>query len=520
MKRTIKISLQGAVFHIDEDAYTMLRQYLADISDHFKTQEGAEDIIQDIEIRIAEIFTERLDGKREVVSLPDVEYMISVLGRPEDIFEGQEQEEKTKEYQHVPGGRKRLYRDPENAVLGGVCGGLGAYFNTDPVWFRVLFVLLTLAYGTSFLIYLILWLVIPRAQTISQRLEMHGEQVNINNISKNVNEEVKRVRESITNIPNSERFRRLRNALQEFFHVTGQILLTTLKIITVIIGVTLILTGIIILIFLLSIFFFHYSQFFPELNLNPAYYLTDLLALFTKPENVPYIIGTFIITLGIPLVALIYTGIKIIFHIRTQYKAVGVTLFVIWLISFVSLGLFIGDIASNYSEGARIFTTEKINIPPSDTLYFSTVEYSNHGIEKVFSTENERIYLDKETGYVLGKPEIDIFFSDNVQKPAVEIHRKARANSRQLALERCEKIQFSYKIRNNHLFIDQWFRSGKTWYAPEVDVRLRLPEGTIICLDKNLRFMLDDVPNKERYRSYNLAGKCWVMTQEGLKEAP
>ena len=516
MKKTIKISLQGTVFHIDEDAYALLQQYLADIGEYFKPQEGAGEIIQDIEIRIAEIFTGRLAGKREVVSLEDVKHMISILGKPEDIFEGPGTAEGGYDYQPPVPGRKRLYRDPDNAVLGGVCGGLGAYFSVDPVWFRVLFILLTLVYGASLLAYLVMWIIIPEARTLTQRLEMEGEPVNISNISKNVGKEIKRVGENIKNIPRSEGYRRSRNALQELFHGAGQIILTLLKIIAVIIGVVLIVSGIIILVSLLSVFFFHYSQFFPELNLNPSYYLPDLLVLFTRPENVPYIIGTFVLTLGIPLVALIYAGIKIIFRLRTQYRAAGITLFVIWLISFISLGLFSWDIATNYAERARVFTSTKIELPSSDTLYVAADRYSGDPPEAMLLTDLKGIYLDRESKVVMGKPEIDIYYSDNVQKPELEIHRKARGNSRQAALKHCEDILFSYDIRGNHLILDPWFRAGRSWYAPEVDIRLRLPAGSIICLDENLRYLLDNVPNIKNHRSYNLAGKCWVMTEEGL----
>ncbi len=514
MKKTIKISLQGTIFYIDEDAYTLLQQYLTEIGDFFKSREEAGEIIQDIETRIAEIFTERLEGKREVVSLPDVEYMISVLGRPAEIFE--EQDEGSSGPQVTPQGKKRFFRDPDNAVLGGVCGGLGAYFNIDPVWFRILFILLALAYGSSLLIYLILWIVLPEARTSTQRLEMQGTPVNINNISKNLNNEINKVKKNIKDIPHTEGYRRTRNAIQDFFHVLGQIFLTILKIIAIIIGVVFIFTGLILITAIASMFFFHYSQFLPDVTMNASYYLPDILKIFAKPENIPYIIGSLLFTLGIPLIALVYAGIRIIFNIRTRNRVLGVTVFVLWLISTISLSLFIADIASNYSEKAQLTESISLNKLSSDTLYITASAFPARQVEELITLDHAAIFRDRETGSLLGRTEVDIVHSGS-DRPEVEIYRRARGNTRDLAVKRAEKIHFHWVRKGNYLFIDPWFGTGTIWYGENVKFKLRLPEGMIICLDDNLRHMLDYIPNEEGYHSYNMTGKCWIMTPDGLK---
>ena len=514
MKKTIKISLQGSVFHIDEDAYTLLQQYLTEIGNFFKSREEAGEIIQDIEIRIAEIFTERLAGKREVVSLADVKYMISILGRPAQIFD--EQDEGTPGPQASAQGKKRLFRDPENAVLGGVCGGLGAYFNADPVWFRVLFILLTLAYGSSILIYLILWIVLPEARTSTQRLEMQGTPVNINTISKNLNNEINRVKENIKDIPHTEGYRRTRNAIQEFFHVLGQIFLITLKILAIIIGVIFVFTGLILITAIASMFFFHYSQFLPDVTMHASYYLPDILKIFARPENIRYIIGCLLFTLGIPLLALVYAGIKIIFNLRTRNRILGVTVFVLWLISTISLLLFITDIGSNYSEKAKLTESISLNKLSADTLYITASAFPARQVEELITLDHTAIFRDRGTGSLLGRTEVEIVHSGN-NKPEVEIYRLARGNTRDLAVKRAEKIHFHWADKGNYLFIDPWFKTGNIWYGENVIFKLRLPEGMIICLDNNLRHMLDYIPNTEGYHSYNMTGKCWVMTPDGLK---
>ncbi len=509
------------VFFIDEDAYLLLGEYLSGISDRFPRQEEREEILPDIETRIAEIFTDRLGGKRQVVTLEDVKAMISLLGRPEDIFEPEEGEDPSSGTAspdpQTSRSSRRLFRDPDNAVLGGVCGGLGAYFNLDPVWFRVAFILLALAYGSSILVYLVMWLIIPEARSTAQRLEMKGEPVNLNNISKNINKEFTKVKDNIRNIPESEGYRRSRNVLQELFHVLGEIILMLLKVIGVIIGVTFVLAGLIILVALVSTFFFHFTQFFPELTISPYYYMPDILTLFTKPENVPYILGSLILTLGIPLTALIYAGIKMIFNIRTRHPVLGVTFLVVWLISAISLSLFIADIASGYSRGARISKTVPLDSFSTDTLYLTAPSDDDHFYEELLSLDDHSIFRDPGSGVLLSRPELDIVLTGS-GKPELEIYKRARGNTRQAAVRHAEDIDLQWETRDKVIILRPWYRFGKRWYVQEADYRLRVPAGMVICLDENLRRMLDYIPNDQHLHSYDLAGKCWIMTEEGLKE--
>jgi phage shock protein PspC (stress-responsive transcriptional regulator) len=521
MKKTIKISLQGMVFFIDEDAYPELKQYLSDIGNRFASGEEREEILQDIETRIAEIFTDRLAGKREVVSAADVSAMIGLLGRPEDIFDREEHEETAaaggSSHETAPG-RKALFRDPDNAVLGGVCGGLGAYFNVDPVWFRVAFIVLTLLYGASVLVYLVMWLIIPEARTTAQRLQMVGEQVNLSNLSKNINQEFHKVRDNLKHFPESDGYRRSRNALQELFRVVGEIIMVLLKIAGIILGITFVLAGMIILVALLSTFFFHFTRFFPELAVGTSYYMPDILALFTRPENVPYILGSLILTLGIPLLALVYGGIKLIFNIRTHNHVAGVTFLVIWLISAISLALFVADIASNYTERALITQSVPLKTAPSDTLFVGVLPSRNGEVEEMISFDRNSIYRDTKSGRLLSRPELHILFSGG-STPELEIQRRAHANSKKTAIRRADSIRLGLTVNQNHILLDPYLRAGKIWYGEEADYRLRVPAGTVICLEEELREILDYyIPNDQHLLGYHLAGRCWVMTEEGLKE--
>jgi phage shock protein PspC (stress-responsive transcriptional regulator) len=186
------INLGGRAFIIDEDAYIHLKDYFAKIEMELNYSSDKSEIIEDIEIRVAEILRETLQSSKEVVDLNDINEIIRTMGNPSDFGHGYEQGSYE---QHQKQSRfKRVYRDPDNSVLGGVCGGLGAYFNFDPIILRVVFVISLLFFGTGFFVYIILWIVVPEAKTIAQKLEMRGEPVNISNIGDKIKEEFNNVK--------------------------------------------------------------------------------------------------------------------------------------------------------------------------------------------------------------------------------------------------------------------------------------------------------------------------------------
>ena len=194
MKITLSINLGGYSFNIDEDAYDELRKYLKSLELYFAGEEGASEIVADIESRISELFKAKLSGYKQVITIEDVNEVESVLGTPDD-FAGKS----------VTGGRSRsfssgyhrMYRDPDNRIIGGVCAGIGAYWRIEPLIVRVIFLALVLAGGFGALIYLILWIVLPEARTTAQKIEMRGEPVDIHSIKEAVKGEFKKVREKM-----------------------------------------------------------------------------------------------------------------------------------------------------------------------------------------------------------------------------------------------------------------------------------------------------------------------------------
>jgi len=195
MKQTYSVNIGGMSFNIDNDAYMTLKTYLDQIEAHFADEEGGKEIMDDIEARISELFQERIKGPKQVIDLNDVKEVMKILGDPDEIGETENGESSHRKEKFGPSGYRRIYRDPDNRILGGVCSGMGAYWQIDPLVFRLLFVLAFMVFGVGLVLYLILWIVIPEAKTAAQKLEMKGEPVNISNIGKTVKEEFQNVRD-------------------------------------------------------------------------------------------------------------------------------------------------------------------------------------------------------------------------------------------------------------------------------------------------------------------------------------
>ncbi len=179
MKITENINLGGLIFTIDDDALLKLQNYLNSIERNFNEKEERDEILTDIEARIAEIFQTSLSKTKEVVTLFEVDKAIEIIGLPEDFVAGGSQKMKSS-YTSSGSNFRKLYRDTEHSILGGVCSGLAHYFNSDPVIIRILFVLLLFFAAGGFIIYIILWIVIPAAINLNQKLEMKGQAINPN----------------------------------------------------------------------------------------------------------------------------------------------------------------------------------------------------------------------------------------------------------------------------------------------------------------------------------------------------
>ena len=198
MKKTFTINLGGKVLNIDDDALESLQQYINALKAHYSKGEDGEEIMYDIVSRLAELFIETLKQEnRESVSIPDVEQAISIMGKPEDIFDEEApretaQQQETRSEKTLP---RKLFRDPQDRILGGVASGLATYLGIPVTLTRVCFLLMMFVYGIFFLVYIFMWMLVPKAVTPRQRLQMRGKGINVSNIEDSVREGFQNARE-------------------------------------------------------------------------------------------------------------------------------------------------------------------------------------------------------------------------------------------------------------------------------------------------------------------------------------
>lgn len=223
MKKTYTISIGGQIFHTEEDAGDKLQAYIQTLEKHYFQEEGGQEIMNDIENRIAELLQEATQKQNtEVVTLEDIQQVIQILGNPDDII-SEDYTETVKE--KTP---RKLYRDLDRNMLGGVAAGIANYFHISLAFVRFLFLLLTFFYGVTFIVYIILWIVLPPALTAKQKLEMKGEKINILNIEKNIRNGISDLKE---NGKVQEGFKKTGGFISEILIAIGRTLLKILKII-------------------------------------------------------------------------------------------------------------------------------------------------------------------------------------------------------------------------------------------------------------------------------------------------
>jgi phage shock protein PspC (stress-responsive transcriptional regulator) len=511
MKKTFTINISGTVFHIDDDAYEKLNAYISKINRHFGNAAEAREIVEDIESRISELFQERVKNGNEVITIDQVEEIITIMGMPEafdDTKEGDEIKHKT-----TGSGGRKLYRDPDDRVLGGVCSGLGAYFNIDPVIIRLIFVLLVfLGAGSSIIIYLILWIVVPKASNTAQRLEMRGEEVNINNISKNIKEEIQDVKE------NYDRFR-ANNKGRERMDQAGNVVLSVfraiLKIFVVIFGVILVIIGIFAIIALITSLFIT-NEF---LGITPfGQGLPHYLDMFISSGTLFWFWIAIGLTVGIPLILLAYLGTKMIFRFKSNNGAVGLSSFGLWVIGLI---LLIFTLVRGFSDFKSISTSTKQEpvTTKSDTLYLKLEadEFADY-LESSINFDGLRLASVNGKQFLLNEPRLDIVKSET-NDFSIIIKSKARGRDLDKAQSNAREITYKFTQQDSVLTFQPWFMlpDKSVWHKQEVDITLKVPENKTVFLSSEMVRIIHDIENTSNMWDGDMCGKYWTMKPEGLE---
>jgi len=487
MNKTVNINLGGMVFHIDEDAYLKLTRYFDAIKRSLNNSSGQDEIIKDIEMRVSELLLEKQKSDKHVVGLKDVDEVIVVMGQPEDYI--LEDEEKTNQSFHdynTTRKHKKLYRDKEKGMIGGVATGLGHYFGIDAVWIKIIFLIFVFAgFGTGILAYFVLWIVTPEAVTTSEKLEMTGEPVTISNIEKKVREEIENLSYKFKNADYDAMGNQVKSGAERIGSSFGDFVMTVFKIFAKFLGVILILSGISVLIMLLiGVFTLGTNIFidFPWQNFVEAGNFTD------------YPIWSFgllmFFAVGIPFFFLTLLGFKLLSpNLKSIGNIVKYTLLAIWIIAVaivISIGI---KQATEISYDNKTVEKKALNITPKDTLFvkFRYNDYYakdlNHHREFEFvqdSANNQLLYSNDVRLHVLRTDEA---------APYIQIEKSARGNSFISAKQRAEKINYKFQINGNHLVLDNYFLTDvkNKFRGQEVDVYLYLPEGQLFKPDASVQ---------------------------------
>jgi phage shock protein PspC (stress-responsive transcriptional regulator) len=525
MNKTVTINISGIIFHIEEDAYEKLSRYLGTIRGYFSDSDGRDEIMTDIEARIAEMLQEKVSQSKQVVLMADVDHVISVMGQPEEFAAGTDEsygqtkkEEPQENYTRT--GRKRIFRDPDDKMLGGVCSGVAAYTNTDPTWIRIAFVIAALiSFGTWLLIYVLLWIIIPEARTTAEKLEMRGENVNVNNISKAVNEEMEEVRKRMESfgkeMGSKETRDRARNGIDSILEFLGSFF----KVIGKILAVIFIAIGTVLLVFLLSSLFgatnivhiHHGSE-------DISYSLKELAGTFFSTEGQMDLMLTGVILLvAIPLISLIYLGIRLLFKVKEGNR---ISLWMAGWVLVVIAGLQVGR---EFSEKATHTQELTIQQPAGDTLYLKVrsdkkYDFSNNEMydSRVIINDWNIVDVD-EKKLVFGFPRLDIVESETDSFQLI-VKKTANGLTKKEATIRNKNITYNFYQVDSLLEFSPYFDidTEDKFRGQEVRLVLKVPKGKVIFLHKNMRNIIYDIDNVMDAWDGDMVNRRWIMTPEGL----
>lgn len=501
MNKTININLAGIIFHMDEPAYERFSTYLNKVKTALQDQEGGAEIIADIEARIAELFQERLTANNaEVVQLADVEFVISTLGQPEDFGDDQEQDKKSFRV------NRRLYRNPDDSVIGGVAGGIGAYFGVDPVWIRILFVLM-LIFGMGFLLYVVLWIAIPEAQTTAQKLQMRGEPININNIERSVKDELNSVK---------QRFNRFRdehkgdaNPLKRFFNLLMDILEAVIKVFVKFFGVIAGMIGVGLtlglLVFIVTILAVGWdSNMVMNMNGNEMNFFHITQNTFDSGWSFWVLkIGMVFMALA-PILALTSAmiGLLKIRGIRaTPLLIMGGASFFIGLIMLIVAGT---NVATQFQSSA----TEVEKVMVTGTTFDLKADLLEEEFDFI-DIDGDRIFLEN----------LNVTVKRTAGEQAyISLKHKAQGSNRIDARTRAKEFMYPVEQIGNTLLMSEYFTvpMEQKFRFQHLKVTLYLPDSATVYLDPSVKDIIYDIDNVYDMWDGHMLDHTWMMTSKGL----
>lgn len=482
MNKTININLAGSFFHVDENAYAHLQKYLDAVRATLSPEDSIEEIMNDIEARIAELFSESMTSNDQVITLSRVKEIIDIMGQPQDFDpEGAAESNAAEQYKSI----KQLFRDEENKYLGGVASGLGHYLGIDCLWIRLIWLLLFFfSSGTFFMIYILFWILVPAAKSTSDKLKMKGEPINISNIEKRVKEGYDKLSDNMKSVDYDKYGNQVKRGSNRVVEVIGNLLKGTLTVLAKLLGVLILIFSITTLLGLaFGLFSAGSLEFWGQADFIQYYQAVSVAQL-------PFwaLLTIVFLAVGIPFIVLFIVGLKLLIpNLKSMGWTPKILIFALWIASILAL-IFFGAKHASFSSVTGQFQRE-IPLPISKndslTLTMNQSLLSGRSSERdddfkikmdadknpIIVTNNVRLIVrstQKEEGFIKVDSYADGATLDEAQDKAMQINYQIQYTDGVLELDPFLTTDLAHKYRDQH-----------------VEVIVYLPTGSVLWADHN-----------------------------------
>lgn len=497
MKKTVSVNIKGMNFLIEEDAYELLQAYMDRLNHSLRNEKGSKEIIEDIEFRVAELCSNQLNDKKQVIEKEDIEQIVKTLGEPEEYVEANEEFER-EEKRHTQNSNfqkreKRLYRDLDHAKIAGVCGGLANYLQVDIVIVRAIFLIFFFFFGFGFPLYIILWIIIPKAESTIEKLRMQGKAITVESVREEVEIAASRIKEESSSF--AQRLRKggeISQGLNKIF-----------RFISSLIGIVCYGFGLgiscLLLLLLVGV------EVIPFLDGEGLLSVSDFSELVLS--NNSDIFWSWVATLTIGFSAILFLfilGSKLIFNLKNKWLNVSL----VSLISTATIGIFIAFFVGIKTGQDTIYkgavlrdigtvNCQELSIQPEFKKIKNSNDYEITGDESIafFSIEGSKIV---ESG---------IHFEYNISKDSLfHVYRKltTRSSSNKNAKEKAGHIQHEVSLVNNTLFLNTNYSYPKTdkLRNQNVHIIIEIPDGKTVQIG-NQKIALKKHQFKENMIDYH-----------------
>jgi phage shock protein PspC (stress-responsive transcriptional regulator) len=510
MKKTVTVNLAGQVFYIDEDAFDALSSYLSAIKKMYSLEDGGDEILADIEARIAEVFLEKLKvSGKTVISISEVDSIITILGKPEELeseTEPNEQKSNKGSNDASTKGEKRLYRNPDDAILAGVCSGLANYFGiSDPVWIRLLFVVLVFAgVGGGMLVYIILWIVVPEAVTATQKLQMRGEAVNLENIEKTFKDGFQNVENNFNKLREDENpFNRIAKSLGQAVIAIGKGIATFIR------GIFTLIFGFVVFVAAIVLFAVSISG----LAVIPAFntYIFDhsIMGYVSGIGLVLFLLSTAVFLVLLPIQILSK-------HTKPLRRPVSVSILGFWAIGLIMLMIGVADGTRHFSTAQTSTQTTEISAAEVPDTLIIKGNTASGAFEDIFKISiGWQDFEINEEGFIGGRVKMQLEVSPDSNLYITETFRAKGANLAS-ATQNVRDISYHYVLNGNQLVFDDYLGSrlnSKKWREQSLLLTLKIPEGTVLAFDGVKNMIKEKPPVKSAWEGFEipLHTTAWVI---------